>query len=156
MTTFFLQQEQPNRMILVGIRDWSFVFLRSIKNRMTEMVCDNTLTTTKKIAILKRSLSDDIRSGLGDSLSSPSLYHEAFAELESTYGHPKIISRVYIQSLMELPKVSNNDDKMPLKFSQTVTRSVSSLKNGGYENELKSSSILEFVLEKLPSELQSR
>ena len=59
-------------------------------------------------------------------------------------------------SLMELPKVSNNDDKMPLKFSQTVTRSVSSLKNGGYENELKSSGILEFVLEKLPSELQSR
>ena len=118
--------------------------------------CDNTLTTTEKMAILKRSLSEDIRSGLGDSLSSPSLYHEALAELESTYGHPKIVSRAYIQSLMELPKVSNNDYKMLLKFSQTVTGSVSSLKNGGYENELKSSAMLELVLAKLPSELQSR
>jgi hypothetical protein len=76
--------------------------------------CDNTLTTTEKMAILKRSLSDDIRSGLGDSLSSPPLYHEALAELESTYGHPKIVSRAYIQSLMELPKGSNNDYKMLL------------------------------------------
>ncbi|KZS09742.1 Uncharacterized protein APZ42_025962 [Daphnia magna] len=47
------------------------------------------LTTTQKMAILKRCLTSEIRDGLSDSLSSPALYQEALKELESTYGHPR-------------------------------------------------------------------
>jgi hypothetical protein len=67
---------------------------------------NNSLSSTEKMALLKRSLSEDIRNGLGDSLSSSALYSEALTELENTYGHPQIVSRAYIQSLIELPKLS--------------------------------------------------
>ena len=61
------------------------------------------------MAILKRCLTPEIRDGLGDSLSSPALYSEALKELESTYGHPSLISRTYFQSLIQLQRVNNND-----------------------------------------------
>ncbi|EFX61622.1 hypothetical protein DAPPUDRAFT_272423 [Daphnia pulex] len=65
---------------------------------------NSSLTTTQKMAILKRCLTSEIRDGLGDSLSSPALYQEALQELESTYGHPQIVSRTYIQSLIQLQR----------------------------------------------------
>lgn len=76
-------------------------------------------STTEKMAILKRSLSDEIRNGLVDSLSSPALYHEALTELETTYGHPQIVSRAYIQSLIELPKVPSNEQDFTKVFSSS-------------------------------------
>ncbi len=108
-----------------------------------DLVHSNTsLSAAEKMALLKRSLSEEIRNGLGDSLSSSALYSEALTELKNTYGHPQIVSRAYIQSLIELPKVNNNDYKTLLKFSQTLDEAVSSLKNGGYEHELKASGLL--------------
>ncbi len=49
---------------------------------------NSSLSSTEKMALLKRFLSEDIRNGLGDSLSSSALYSEALTELENTYGHP--------------------------------------------------------------------
>ena len=108
------------------------------------------------MAILKRLLTPEIRDGLGDSLSSPALYLQALKELESTYGHPSLISRIYFQSLIQLPRVNQNDYKALLKFSQTVNGAVASLKSGGYSHELQSSSLLDTITGKLPSEVQSR
>ena len=117
---------------------------------------NNSLTTTQKMAILKRLLTPEIRDGLGDSLSSPALYSQALKELESTYGHPSLNSRKYFQSLIQLPRVNQNDYKALLKFFQTVNGAVASLKSGGYSHELQSSSLLDTITGKLPSEVQSR
>jgi hypothetical protein len=84
------------------------------------------------------------------------LYSQALKELESTYGHPSLISRIYFQSLIQLPRVNQNDYKALLKFSQTVNGAVASLKSGGYSHELQSSSLLDTITGKLPSEVQSR
>ena len=89
-------------------------------------------------------------------MSSPALYSQALKELASTYGHPSLISRTYFQSLIQLPRVNQNDYKALLKFSQTVNGAVASLKSGGYSHELQSSSLLDTITSKLPSEVQSR
>lgn len=108
------------------------------------------------MALLKRSLSEDIRSGLGDALSSSSLYTEALEVLQSTYGHPHLVSKAYIQTLIELPKVNSNDYKGLLKASQSINGAVSSLRDGGFHNELQSSSLLDIIVTKLPLDIQSR
>lgn len=87
---------------------------------------DTSLTCTENMALLKRSLSEEIRNGLGDSLSSSASYSEALTELQNTYGHPQIVSRAYIQSLIDLPKVNQHDYRTLLKFSQTVNGAVAS------------------------------
>ena len=68
---------------------------------------NSSISTTQKMAILKQCLTQDIRDGLGDSLSSPALYDKALRELEETYGHPQLVSRSYIQSLINLPKLNS-------------------------------------------------
>ncbi|KAI9558390.1 hypothetical protein GHT06_015169 [Daphnia sinensis] len=72
---------------------------------------NSSISSTQKMAILKQCLTQDIRDGLGDSLSSPALYEKALRELEETYGHPQLVSRSYIQSLINLPKLNMNDYK---------------------------------------------
>lgn len=59
------------------------------------------------------SLSPEICDELGDSLSIPVLYQQALQELELTYGHPQIVSRTYMQSLIQLPRINNNDHINP-------------------------------------------
>lgn len=108
------------------------------------------------MAIVRLCLTKDIRDGLGDSLSSPALYEKALRELEETYGHPHLISRWYIQSLINLPKLNVNDYKSLLMASQNINGSVASLKNGGYENELSSVTLMELVNSKMPADIQSR
>jgi hypothetical protein len=108
------------------------------------------------MAILKRCLTSEIRDGLGDSLSSPLLYQEALKQLESTYEHPQIVSRTYIQSLTQLPRVSANDYKVLLKFSQAVKGAVASLRSRGYQHELETPGLLDIIVTKLTSEVQSR
>lgn len=117
---------------------------------------NNTLTIEEKMATLKISLTEDIKNGLGDSLSNAQLYTKALETLESTYGHPQIVSRAYIQSIIDLPKVNNNDFKTLIKFSQSLSGSVASLKEGGFGHELMSSGLLQLIVTKLSPELQSR
>lgn len=99
---------------------------------------DPFMSTTQKVAILKQCLALDIRDGLGHSLSNPALYHQAVEELESIYGHPQLVSRAYIQSLMQIPKINSRDFTGMLKVLQTINGAVASLKNGGFDNELRS------------------
>ncbi len=99
---------------------------------------NSSISTKQKMAILKQCLTQDIRDGLGDSLSSPALYDKALRELEQTYGHPRLVSKSHIQSLINLPKVNINDYKALLKASQQINGSVASLRNGGYHVELHS------------------
>ena len=108
------------------------------------------------MAILKQCLTQDIRDGLRDSLSSPALYDTALQKLEETYGHPQLVSRSYIQTLINLPKVNMNDYKSLLKASQSINGSVASLKSGGREQELQSVTLMELVNSKMPSDIQSR
>lgn len=108
------------------------------------------------MANLKISLTDDIKNGLGDSLSNAQLYTTALETLENTYGHWQIVSRAYIQSIIDFPRVNHNDFKTLLKFSQSLSGSVASLNEGGYGHELMSSGILQLIVTKLPAELQSK
>lgn len=108
------------------------------------------------MATLKISLTDDIKSSLGDSLSNSQLYTNALEILKNTYGHPQIASRAYIQSIIDLPRVNHNDFRTLLKFSQSLSGSAAYLKEGGYSHELLSSGLLQLIVTKLPAELQSR
>ena len=118
---------------------------------------DPTLTTTQRMAMLQRCLTQEVQDSLGDSLLNPEMYAEAIEMLKSLYGNPYLISRTYIRSLMDLPRVSHiNQYAQLLSFSNSIIGAVRSLKNSGYEHELDSSAILESILDKLPNEVRSK
>jgi hypothetical protein len=117
---------------------------------------DQAISNTQKMALLRSCLKSNIQQSLGSCLNDPALYDAALEELESTFGHPYLISRTYIQTILDLPKVTHvNDYRAIQNFSTSLRGAVSSLKNGGYENELNSGGMLEIILDKLPAEIQS-
>jgi hypothetical protein len=129
--------------------DWIAIYIDLVHQ-------NSSISTTQKMAIVKQCLTQDIRDGLGDSLSSPALYDKALRELEETYGHPQQVSRSYIQSLTNLPKLNMNDYKSLMKASQNINGSVALLKSGGYEKELYSVTLMELAHSKMPPDIQSR
>ena len=118
---------------------------------------DGKLSTTQKMALLRSCLKPNIQQSLGDCLNDVSLYDAALEKLMCTYGHPHLISRTYIRTILDLPKVTHvYDYRAILGFSTSLRGAVSSLKNGGYEHELNSGGMLEIILEKLPADIQSK
>ena len=118
---------------------------------------NESLSSTEKMALLRRCLKPEIQESLGDCINDPTMYDSALEELATTYGHPHIISRAYIRTIINLPKITSfGDYKTVLNFETTLRGAAASLKNGGYEFELKAGVLLESVVEKLPSELQSK
>lgn len=85
---------------------------------------DTRLKTTKKMEILKRLLTSEIPDGLGDSLSSPTLYQEALQELESTYEHLQIFSDTYQIPLSSRPRQRRNaiETQSDLPYSNPVRK----------------------------------
>ena len=115
------------------------------------------MTATQKMAVLRKCLEPNVQDALGDCLNDPALYEEALVELATSFGHFHLISRVYLRTILGLPRVSHlNDYPALLSFSSALRGAAASLRNGGYEAELTTGSLLELVLDKLPGEIQSR
>ncbi|XP_045029733.1 uncharacterized protein LOC123472386 [Daphnia magna] len=134
-------------------RKWP-TFIANFKDLVND---DQAISSTQKMALLRSCLKPNIQQSLGDCLNDPALYEAALEELECTYGHPHLISRAYIRTILDLPKVPHfNDYRALLGFSTSLRGAVSSLKNGGYENELNSGGLLEIILDKLPADIQSK
>jgi len=116
---------------------------------------DMSLTSVQKMALLKLCLTEDMKDNLGDTLNDPMMYNEALKQLANTFGNPILVSKSYVHTLMNLPKVTSMQDYQGLmSLSNKLKGAVASLKYGGFERELVSSSTLESVLCKLPDEFQ--
>jgi hypothetical protein len=134
-------------------RKW-LTFIANFRDLVND---DQAISSTQKMALLRSCLKSNIQQSLGDCLNDPALYEAALEELECTYCHPHLISRTYIRSILDLPKVLYfNDYRALLGFSTSLCGAVSSLKNGGYENELNSGGLLEIILDNLPADIQSK
>ena len=118
---------------------------------------DSSLTAVQKMALLKLCLTDDMKDNLGDTLNDPSMYNEALKQLAYTFGNPILVSKSYVHTLLSLPRVTTMQDYTGLmSLSNKMKGAVSSLKHGGFEKELVSSTILESMLRKVPDEIQSK
>ena len=70
------------------------------------------------------------------------------------YGNPHIISRKYIRDLLSLSKVTGYSSLVA--FSRKLRGIYASLEDGGYAHELASGGLLETIIGKLPSDIQSK
>ena len=97
-----------------------------------------------------------IRESLGETLHNPCLYREALRELTTLYGHPHIVLRAYLRSIMDLPNLRENDNEGVLSFSSKLRGAAASLNYGGYQHELDSGGMLERIVDKLPLSLRKK
>ena len=79
---------------------------------------DDSMTATQKMAVLRKCLEPNVQDALGDCLNDPALYEEALVELATSFGHFHLISRVYLRTILGLPKVSHLNDSSPEFFKR--------------------------------------
>ena len=131
-------------------KSWPF-----FKSNFHDLVHRDPMSNTQRLAILRQYLTPNIRESLGETLHNPSLYREALQDLHMMYGHPHIVSRPYIRSLIELPSVKENHSESLRSFVTKLRGGVASLKYGGYETAIDAGT-LELIIDKLPSRLKNK
>lgn len=84
-------------------------------------------------------------------------YPLALRALKRKYGHPYLIAKSHIDSindLIDLPRMKNDDFKSLRSFGEQLKAAVASLSISGFAAELKSTSLIAGVIEKLPMRLR--
>ena len=81
-----------------------------------------------------------------------SAYDQALEALKERYGNPNIILREHNHAILSFEKVEDGDIVALEKLLTTVTEALKFYQTNGFENEIKTSSML-FVSEKLPNKL---
>ena len=131
--------------------DWPH-FIAAFK----DLVHDVVRSDSQRLSILRGLLSPEVRSEIGNALTSPDMYWTVLSELEENYGHPHLVARAYMDGLLSTAAVSENDRAGLIHFIRKVRGAVKILPSNGYGSELKSGVALGQLVAKQPKSIQSR
>ena len=113
------------------------------------------LSKVDKLKYLQTSLTGDAAQTISGFQITSKNYDEAIELLEKRFGNKQIIISRHIEDLMQLPKVSTNDDLRGLRILydklETTTRSLKSI---GINSDSYSAILSPVIMSKLPSELR--
>jgi hypothetical protein len=129
-------------------REWP-MFIQSFKS----MVHDEFNSDAQRLAMLHSRLAPRLREGMSQVLTAPMAYRDALQELHRP-GHPHLVVRSYIQSLIELLSIRKGEEID--HFSAKLHGAVAILEASGYGHELNSSVALNGIVAKLPHSMVAR
>ena len=113
------------------------------------------LSNVDKLKYLQTSLSGEAAQTISGLQITNDNYEEAIELLEKRFGNKQIIISRHIEDLMQLSRVSSNEDLRGLRLlydkMETVTRSLKSI---GVKSESYSAVLSPVIMSKLPSELR--
>jgi hypothetical protein len=130
-------------------KDWP-MFIQAFKS----MVHDVFTSDAQRLAMLHSRLENRLRIGMSQVLTTPMAYRDALQELHRKYGHPHLVVRSYIRSLMELPSLRESEEVD--EFAAKLHGAVTTLEAAGYGHELNSSVALAEIVHKLPPSMITR
>ena len=121
-----------------------------------DLVHDVVRSDSQRLSILRGLLTPEVRSEIGNTLTSPEMYWAFLEELEENYGHPHMVARSYMDDLLSTSAVPEGDRTGLTIFIRKVKGAVKMLKTNGYGRELESGVTLGQLVAKLPKSIQSR
>jgi len=129
-------------------RRWP-IFIQSFKT----MVHDVVLINSQRVMLLKEMLSSDLQHTFSHILSSPLTYQQALKDLWGWYGRPHLVLKAHMEDMKNLPVLQEDDPSALASFYQKIHGTATLLKTAGYGYEMKSSILLNYLVEKLPHHL---
>jgi len=129
-------------------REWP-MFIQSFKS----MVHDVVHNDAQRVMLLREMLSSNLQHTFGHILSSPLTYQQALKDLWSWYGRPHMVLKAHMDDLRSLPTLKEDDHGALASFYQQIHGTATLLRTAGYGYEMKSSILLNQVVEKLPHHL---
>ena len=114
------------------------------------LVRDQPLSDTQRMTHLQRALDGNAKKAVGGMLTHGHLYREALKELEEQFGNEESVAGAYLKTVLDHPKVSEDNFIQLRSFYNTLHVTVSTLKSLSYEHDLAATDNLRRAVQKLP------
>ena len=126
------------------------LFLANFKFLVHDAVQDDGI----RLARSREALATHVARRFANLLYVSSNYLAALQALKNKCGQPFMISAAHIDTLRKLPVVKNDDSRTLYLFVEKLNAAVAALETSEYAHELRSTTLLQELLEKLPLRLR--
>ena len=82
------------------------------------------------------------------------MYKEAFKTLERKFGQPQAVFSAHLDTLSSFPPLKMHNSVNIINYSATILSLVGAFKSFSYDSDLKSASLLNTAVQKLPPNLK--
>ena len=112
------------------------------------------LSDDVKLTYLKTLVSGKAKNAIAEFAYSRVFYKDALKTLERKFGQPQTIVAAHLEKLSNFPPLKMHNSESIINFASCISSLVAVLKSLGYENDLKSTSVLNHVISKLPPNMK--
>ena len=112
------------------------------------------LSDDVKLTYLKTLVSGKAKNAIAEFAYSGVFYKNALKTLERKFGQPQTIVAAHLEKLSNFPPLKMHNSESIISFASCISSLVAVLKSLGYEYDLKSTSVLNQVISKLPPNMK--
>ena len=112
------------------------------------------LSDDVKLTYLKSLVSGKAKNAIAEFAYSGVFYKDALKTLERKFGQPQTIVAAHLEKLSNFPPLKMHNSESIISFASCISSLVAVLKSLGYEYDLKSTSVLNQVISKLPPNMK--
>ena len=112
------------------------------------------LSDDVKLTYLKTLVSGKAKKAIAEFAYSGVFYRDALKTLERKFGQPQTIVAAHLEKLSNFPPLKMHNSESIISFASCISSLVAVLKSLGFEYDLKSTSVLNQVILKLPPNMK--
>ena len=112
------------------------------------------LSDNVKLTYLKTLVSGNAKNAIADFAYSGVFYKDILKTLERKFGQPQTIVAAHLEKFSNFPPLKMHNSDSIISFTSCISSLVAVLKSLGYEYDLKSTSVLNQVISKLPPNMK--
>ena len=112
------------------------------------------LSDDVKLTYLKTLVSGKANNAITEFANSRMFYKDALKTLETKFGKPQTIVMAHLEKLLTFPPLKMHNSESIINFASSISSLVAVLKSLGSEYDLKSTSVLNQIISKLPPNMK--
>ena len=112
------------------------------------------LSADVKLTYLKTLVTGKAKTAIANFAYCGSMYREALRTLERKFGQPQAVVGAYLEKLSNYPAVKMHSSDSIVSYALVITSLVSVFQSLSYETDLKSDSLLNLAVSKLPPNMK--
>ena len=112
------------------------------------------LSADVKLTYLKTLVTGKAKTAIANFAYCGSMYQEALRTLERKFGQPQAVVGAYLEKLSNYPAVKMHSSDSIVSYASVITSLVSVFQSLSYEADLKSASLLNLAVSKLPPNMK--
>ncbi len=113
-----------------------------------------SMSNDVKLTYLKTLVTGKAKCAIAEFAYCGEMYEDALATLKRKFGQPQTVVCAYLEKLGKYPPVKMHNSESLIKYSEVISSIVGVFRSLGYDHDLKSASLVNQAISKLPPNLK--